>query len=88
MQNIKTPKCEFTITLCNRDFDEACRLAYNAAIRKFKIDESGHCKDRETFPRNSSSLIVDFISLRIIGGMGGQDFHYKFSTFMECDRND
>ena len=64
-------------------FDEACRDAYQRALMRFGIDDSGHAED-ERFPRSCSSLEVEFIKYSHSGGMGGQTFFYKFKAWMEC----
>ena len=65
------------------DFDRACTDAYNEAVWRFGIDESGHAEDAR-FPRSSSNLHVKFVGYECSGSMMGQEMTYTFESWMEC----
>lgn len=88
MKNIRTEAVNIVIEMDHDSFDGACRQARSRAVMIHEIDDSGHCSDRDTFPRSSSTIVVNFVGMEILGGMGGWSYIYKFETYMECNRED
>ena len=86
MLKSETQTIRFTLPM--HGIDRACERAYQDAVYKFGIDDCGHCKDSENFPRSSSSLHVQFVTVVESRGMGGGSITYEFIAWMECADED
>ena len=82
-------KVLFEITDTRPDFDLACGFAYDYFISAFDIDDSGNINNVEGALRSSSSLDVEFVTLKILGGMCGVSYNYVFSgKITQCEDAD
>lgn len=83
MSSVRSDPKQIVITRQEHNFDKAFEFAYNEAVYKFGIDDSGHCEDYKNFPRYDSSLVVVFDRCTHKGGMGGQSITYEYTAYME-----
>jgi hypothetical protein len=74
----------------NNGFDRASVEAYRTACHRFGADDCGYFGEKylEDFPRNSSSIIVQFVTLETTGNMCGVTYSYIFECWLECDDNE
>ena len=82
---IKSKKERIFICLkeTERSFEKALNMAMNSSIIKFEIDESGYSKYEKQFPRNESSLKIEFVKMNIAMGMNGHSLEYEFLAWLE-----
>lgn len=73
------------IIICRKEanFDRACDAAYEWALSKFEVSETGHINAVENSSRSTDSLVVQFTSYQRIGTIVGQDHIYSFSAWIE-----
>jgi ribosomal protein L37AE/L43A len=65
------------------NFDDACKAARLRAITALQIDDSGHCHKFPDFARSESCIQIEFIGMKMTGGMTGWGVMYHFRTWME-----
>jgi hypothetical protein len=82
---IKSKEEIFPIVSKELNFDAACKEAYAKALLIWEVDNNGHSKLRKDFPRNESSIQVEFITVQISGSIIGGENTYLFKTWLEKD---
>ncbi len=65
------------------NFDRACEAAYKYALMRFHADDDGYLNNVKDSERSTDSVVVEFVSYRHTGGMGGQSFQYEFVAWVE-----
>jgi hypothetical protein len=70
----------------HRPLERAAKMAIDQALWEFGIDESGHSDKVADWERSSCSINVEFVSLRMSGGMGGWGTVVTFKIW--CEKNE
>lgn len=71
-----------------RCFEKALNRAMEESLKKLEVDDSGHNKYKDKFPRSESSIKIEFVGMTIAMGMGGHSFEYEFKTWIEKESED